>query len=109
LYPPQFEDSGRDYSTCGANDCQDPNVTQENISQYVPASETTLYIMIGVLSGLVLIAIGIHSLLTRDIDPTLEAQDKNVARMENELKNKSATENENGNRIVSSAKNQVNM
>jgi len=32
---------------CGADDCQDANVTQDNIEQYVPTNKTPIYIIVG--------------------------------------------------------------
>ena len=46
----------RDLSICGKNDCQDPNVTNENLNRYEPASQTLVYILIGVTAGLVIMA-----------------------------------------------------
>jgi len=41
------ETSSPDLSVCGINDCQDPNITEQNIGQYEPASDITLYATIG--------------------------------------------------------------
>ncbi|XP_076805885.1 protein unc-93 homolog A-like [Clavelina lepadiformis] len=68
--------SARELSYCGINDCQVPNITAQYLNQYVPASQTLLYIMIGVMAGLVLLAMLIHSTLVRDIDQSLEVEDK---------------------------------
>ena len=68
--------SARELSYCGINDCQVPNITAQYLNQYVPASQTLLYIMIGVMAGLVLLAMLIHSTLVRDIDQSLEGADK---------------------------------
>ena len=53
--------TGRDLSVCGRNDCQDPNVTDQNLSRYEPTSETLVYILIGVTAGLVLLAIVVQT------------------------------------------------
>ncbi|XP_077976515.1 protein unc-93 homolog A-like [Styela clava] len=36
------------YQYCGANDCQSPNITSENIDSYVPADSYSLYIVISI-------------------------------------------------------------
>lgn len=41
---------------CGVNDCQDPNVTNANIEQYVPQSRIALYTLVG--SGVLLMILG---------------------------------------------------
>ncbi|XP_078492351.1 protein unc-93 homolog A-like isoform X1 [Ciona intestinalis] len=61
-----------DLSVCGANDCQNPNVTNANLNQYVPQTKSVLYAMIGVMAGLVLVAVGILVFIMPKIDPTLE-------------------------------------
>ena len=70
--PPVF----RDLSICGKNDCQDPNLTNENSDRYEPASITLIYILVGVMGGLVLLAMIIHQVLVKPIDPSFEIQDK---------------------------------
>ncbi|CAK8679203.1 unnamed protein product [Clavelina lepadiformis] len=52
--------TNRDFSFCGANDCQDPNITLANIEQYTPAFVATRYSLIAFLAGLVLIAVILH-------------------------------------------------
>ncbi|CAK8681296.1 unnamed protein product [Clavelina lepadiformis] len=47
----------QDFSFCGANDCQDPNITLANIDQYTPAYPATRYSLIGFLALLEVIAI----------------------------------------------------
>ncbi|CAK8679204.1 unnamed protein product [Clavelina lepadiformis] len=49
--------TNRDFSFCGANDCQDPNITLANIEQYTPAFVATRYSLIAFLAGLILIAV----------------------------------------------------
>ncbi|CAK8679200.1 unnamed protein product [Clavelina lepadiformis] len=49
--------TNQDFSFCGANDCQDPNITLANIEQYTPAFVATRYSLIAFLAGLVLIAV----------------------------------------------------
>ena len=66
----------RDLSICGKNDCQDPNLTNENSDRYEPASPTLIYILVGVMGGLVLLAMIIHQCLVKPIDSSLEIQDK---------------------------------
>ena len=41
------ETTSPDLTVCGIKDCQDPNITEQNISQYEPASDITLYATIG--------------------------------------------------------------
>ena len=66
----------RDLSICGKNDCQDPNITDQNSDRYEPASQTLIYILAGVMSGFVVVAMTIHFFLTKPIDATLEIQDE---------------------------------
>nr|XP_039257120.1 protein unc-93 homolog A-like isoform X1 [Styela clava] len=47
----------RNVSVCGANDCQDPNITSQNLQQYVPPTNKSLYIVVGVLSTLIILSI----------------------------------------------------
>nr|CAB3263793.1 UNC93-like protein [Phallusia mammillata] len=68
---------------CGPNDCQDPNITALNIAQYVPAAETTLYIVYGVMGSMVLLAIAIHVFLVRRINPDLEIKESKLTGVEN--------------------------
>lgn len=44
---------------CGANDCADPNITNANLSQYVPNIYST-YALIIVFASLCIIAIVVH-------------------------------------------------
>ena len=67
--------TGRDLSVCGRNDCQDPNVTDQNLNRYEPASETLVYILIGVTAGLVVIAILIQIFLVKKIDSFKEERE----------------------------------
>ena len=60
----------RDLSICGKNDCQDPNVTSENLNRYEPASQTLVYILIGVTAGLVVLAMLIQGFLVESINPS---------------------------------------
>lgn len=48
-----------DYSVCGSADCQDPNITGQNLDRYIP-DEKSLYIMIGVLLFIDLCAVLLH-------------------------------------------------
>ncbi|XP_078483266.1 protein unc-93 homolog A-like [Ciona intestinalis] len=45
---------------CGANDCQDPNITSQLLSQYKPADEMILYIVLGVFVALNGIGLLLH-------------------------------------------------
>lgn len=45
-----------DISVCGINDCQDPNITSENIEQYAPP-QAALFTLVGTMSGIVLLAL----------------------------------------------------
>lgn len=47
----------RDVSFCGANDCQDPEITSQNLDQYNPPSDKSLYILIGILSSLIVLSV----------------------------------------------------
>ena len=40
---------------CGINDCQDPNITSENIEQYEPPLAAR-YTLVGTMSGVVLLS-----------------------------------------------------
>jgi len=44
-----------DISVCGINDCQDPNITSENIEQYEPPLAAR-YTLVGTMSGVVLLS-----------------------------------------------------
>ena len=60
LKPPySFYSGSESLRFCGANDCQNPNLTAENLTKYV-ASKTTTYVLLGVFSGLLIIAMLIH-------------------------------------------------
>nr|XP_039257985.1 protein unc-93 homolog A-like [Styela clava] len=48
------------YQYCGANDCQSPNVTSENIDSYVPADSYSVYILISIFCAMSLIGICLH-------------------------------------------------
>ena len=65
----------KDLSICGKNDCQNPNVTDENGERYQPASMTLIYILVGVMGGLVVTAMIIHKFVTKPIDTSLEIKD----------------------------------
>lgn len=71
-----------DFSTCGIHDCQNPNATQENINNYVPASEATLYTVIGVMAGLILIAGIVYLAMVKDIDPSLECRNPETTELD---------------------------
>ena len=58
----------RNLLICGANDCQDPNITSANLNRYEPASQTLVYILIGVTAGLVVVAIFIQSCFVEAIN-----------------------------------------
>ena len=57
IYNSTSNQTERDISACGKNDCQDPNITAANIDQYEPANQLTRYSTIGAMSGLVLLSI----------------------------------------------------
>ena len=78
----------RDLSICGKNDCQDPNVTDQNLNRYEPASEVLIYILIGVTAGLVVIAMLIQGFLIKNIDPSKEVQTKERLESDEPLQNK---------------------
>lgn len=61
-------------SYCGANDCQDPNITMNNMQQYSTVNEATYYIIIGMSAALVLLAGCIHLVnLPRDLSEVSDA------------------------------------
>ena len=64
----------QDLSICGRNDCQDPNITDQNSDRYEPASQTLIYILVGVMSGFVVVAMIIHFFLTKPINTVLKTQ-----------------------------------
>jgi len=45
------------YQYCGANDCQNAEIVEESIDQYVPTNQITLYVLTG--SFLVIMMIGL--------------------------------------------------
>nr|XP_026693897.1 protein unc-93 homolog A-like [Ciona intestinalis] len=45
---------------CAANDCQDPEITKRNISNYIPLADATLYTMLGVYLGLNILGLLLH-------------------------------------------------
>nr|XP_026692338.1 UNC93-like protein isoform X2 [Ciona intestinalis] len=53
---------------CGANDCQDPNVTTAHIDQYVPTNPVALYVLLSVLLFIMFIGAGIHMWLVPEIE-----------------------------------------
>ena len=63
----------RDLSICGRFDCQDPNVTDQNLNRYEPASKVLIDILIGVTAGLVMIAMLVQIFFIKPIDPSKEA------------------------------------
>nr|XP_039257116.1 UNC93-like protein [Styela clava] len=66
----------RDLSVCGANDCQDPNITAQNLEQYVPPTQRSLYILIGILSLLIVLSIIVKSIFLPTISPSVEMPTK---------------------------------
>nr|XP_039257119.1 protein unc-93 homolog A-like [Styela clava] len=69
------------YQYCGANDCQSPNVTSENIDSYVPADPYSLYIVISIFCAISLSGICLHfKFLPRAKSKPLEIEsnDQNV-------------------------------
>lgn len=56
-----------EYRYCGANDCQDPDIVNENLDQYQPIP-AALYSLMGILSIMALIAILMHALLIPEGD-----------------------------------------
>ena len=66
------ETTVRDISVCGKNDCQDPNTTAENISQYEPATEATLYAMLGAMAFLCLLGMLISMIFVPELDTSKE-------------------------------------
>lgn len=65
----------KDLSYCGKNDCQNPNITNSDSNRYEPASTTLIYILVGVTSGLGVLAMFIHGCLIKPIDSSLEVED----------------------------------
>ncbi|XP_076820895.1 protein unc-93 homolog A-like [Clavelina lepadiformis] len=66
-YTSMAELSVNPFQFCGANDCQDPNVTKSNITQYVPSNPVALYALLGCFVAVMLSGIVIHFLLVPDI------------------------------------------
>ena len=58
----------RNFSVCGANDCQDPNITNANLNRYEPASQALVYILIGVTAALVVVALFIQGCFVESIN-----------------------------------------
>jgi len=52
---------------CAANDCQDPEITKENISKYQPPTETIRFITIAVLMGFGFTGIMLHTIILPNI------------------------------------------
>ena len=67
----------RDLSICGRNDCQDPNVTDQNISRY-EASQLLTYILIGTAASFVVIAMLMQTFIIKEIDKGKEIQDSSI-------------------------------
>nr|XP_018672243.1 protein unc-93 homolog A-like isoform X2 [Ciona intestinalis] len=60
-----------DFKLCGINDCQLPNATEQNLSQYTPTQSMFLYIAIGTFAFIQLVAIILHALyLPKDLKPS---------------------------------------
>ena len=67
-------------SFCGANDCQDPNITALTMQQYSPVSKVTYYVIVGCCMLSIVIAFLIHLLsLPDDIQSTSNPTDNNDA------------------------------
>lgn len=63
---------------CGANDCQDVDVVTENIDQYVPTNQITIYILIGILAAMCVLTQIIHISLLPDLGSYVKRQKKAV-------------------------------
>lgn len=62
-----------DYSVCGAADCQNANVTQQNLAQYVP-SRASLYLMTAILLSFSIIAILIFAFILPNVSLSFEEE-----------------------------------
>nr|XP_039255064.1 protein unc-93 homolog A-like [Styela clava] len=49
-----------DFEHCGANDCQDAVIVRNTLEQYVPANRLSIYILMGILTMLCVMAVVIH-------------------------------------------------
>ena len=67
-----------DVTVCGKNDCQDPNTTAENIDQYEPANDVTLYTTIGAMGFLCFLSIIITVLFIPEMKKSQESERKEV-------------------------------
>ncbi|XP_078484598.1 protein unc-93 homolog A-like [Ciona intestinalis] len=62
VHPSNVTADAVDFELCGINDCQLPNATAQNLSQYTPIQSMYLYIAIGTFAFLQLVAIILHAL-----------------------------------------------
>ena len=61
------ENKARNIAHCGLNDCQDPNITSDNIDQYVPRNPVVIYVLIGCCLLLMIIGTLLHVCLMSDM------------------------------------------
>ncbi|XP_077965697.1 protein unc-93 homolog A-like isoform X2 [Styela clava] len=52
-----------EYYHCGVNDCQDPEIVEENLNQYVPPDKISTYILVSAACGINLISFVIHAFI----------------------------------------------
>ena len=55
------------YQYCGANDCQDAEIVEESIDQYVPTNKVALYVLTGCLVLLMIFGLIAHIVLLPEI------------------------------------------
>ncbi|XP_039270075.2 protein unc-93 homolog A-like [Styela clava] len=65
-------DTDKYYQHCGANDCQELAVVQDNIDQYIPPNKASLYIFISVAALLAVFAIITHWVIYPGVGPFSE-------------------------------------
>ena len=71
------------YQYCGANDCQDAEIVEESIDQYVPMNEVVLYVLTGcfvllMIFGLIAHIVLLPEILFSDFNESLESETKMV-------------------------------
>ncbi|XP_039257125.2 protein unc-93 homolog A-like isoform X3 [Styela clava] len=52
---------GEKYENCGANDCQDPNVTISTLDKYVPPNALSIYLLMGTFCVINVFAVVVHA------------------------------------------------
>nr|XP_039257125.1 protein unc-93 homolog A-like isoform X3 [Styela clava] len=52
---------GGKYENCGANDCQDPNVTISTLDKYVPPNALSIYLLMGTFCVINVFAVVVHA------------------------------------------------